>query len=125
MLPWLVTTPTSGSASMAAMSNSLVVVCGRVTARYQRGTPSTTNPNGPCGEANASSRMACTLVTSRALCTSSFITTSTPRPADEGCAATATACSRLAGPSAASAVPGRMAPVSTMGLALCAVRCRK
>ena len=50
---------------------------------------------------------------------------STPRPADEGCAATATACSRLAGPSAASAVPGRMAPVSTMGLALFTVRCRK
>ena len=125
MWPCPMTTPTSGNASMAVMSNALAVVCGRVTARYQRGAPCTTAPSAPCGEAKASSRWLCTLATSRALWISSFITTSTPRPADEACAATATACSRLAGPSAAGAVPGRMAPVSTMGLALFTTRCRK
>ena len=55
----------------------------------------------------------------------SLTTTSTPRPAASLSAATATALKKLSGPSADSAVEGRIAAVSTTGLRDFTTRLRK
>ena len=65
------------------------------------GSPSTTRPIGPvAGEANALGLIVCVLRTQRAAWISSDITTRQPRSCACGLAATWTAASRFAGPSA-------------------------
>ena len=55
----------------------------------------------------------------------SFITTSTPRPRARGSIATPTALYKLIGPSALTAVDGRIDPTITTGLSVFTVRLRK
>src|SRR5436190_24079315 len=76
--------------------------------------PVFTNPTGPrLSERNVSTLVVSVLVTLRARWMESLRTTRTPRPADLGLAATATALYRFAGPSAPTAVAGRIDPVNT------------
>ena len=80
------------------------------------GGPRSTRPTGPAaGEPKATGLVESTLRAWRAAWTSPPNTTSAPKPAASGAAATATASSRFAGPSAPAAEPGRIAPVRTIG----------
>jgi len=75
------------------------------------GWPSVTRPSGPfCGEENATSEVVSVLRTQRAWWISPPKTTSTPSPAAAWLAATETASTRFAGPSAPGADAGRIAP---------------
>src|SRR5262245_22917979 len=77
------------------------------------------------GERNVCTAVVLVLVRERASWIQSFTTTSTPRPAASLLAATATALKKLSGPSAESAVDGRMAAVMTTGLDDFTTRFRK
>ena len=78
--------------------------------------PSATTPSGPAGGLmNAVTLVVWAFCTNRAAWISSPNTTTHPRPRACGLAATATAASRLAGPSAPARVGFRMAPVNTTG----------
>ena len=65
------------------------------------------------------------LVSECAPCIQSFIMTRTPRPLALGSPATPTALYRFNGPSALTAVEGRIEPTSTTGFALLTIRLRK
>src|SRR4051795_9530114 len=76
-----------------------------------------TYPSGPpFSETKVSTLVVWVLVTRRAAWIVSFSTTCTPRPRACVDAATDTAAYRFAGPSALTAVDGRMAPTRTTGL---------
>ncbi len=80
------------------------------------GCPSVTRPRGPvCGEEKATSEVVSVLRTHRAWWISPPKHTSTPNPAAASLAATLTASTALAGPSAPGAEAGRIAPVKTIG----------
>ena len=75
-----------------------------------------TRPSGPFwGLLNATRLVVSVLRTVRAWWISPPNTTSTPRPVAAGAAATLTASTRFAGPSAPGAVAVRIAPVNTIG----------
>jgi hypothetical protein len=84
-------------------------------------TPTAPRP----GAVNASSRVVCVLATSRAAKISSLSSTRVPRPAASRDAATRTALYRLAGPSGATIVGFRIAPVTTTVWQPPTVRSRK
>ena len=80
------------------------------------GRPSLTLPSGPvCGEEKATSEVVSVLRTPRAWWISPPKQTSTPIPAAAALAATLTASTAFAGPSAPGAEAGRIAPVKTTG----------
>src|ERR1700761_3255100 len=92
---------------------------GRRTGRVSTtGRPSATTPSGPVGGLmNAVMLVVWALRTNRAAWISSPNTTRQPRPRACGLAATVTAASRLAGPSAPASIGGRIAPGNTTGAA--------
>ena len=65
------------------------------------------------------------LLTSRAALITSFVTTSAPLPRASSAAATRTACRKFLGLSELSVLNWRCAAVSTIGLSVLTVRCRK
>ena len=77
------------------------------------------------GERNVCTAVVLVLVSEDAPWIQSLTTTSTPRPAASLLAATATALKKLSGPSAESAVEGRIAAVRTTGFFDLTTRFRK
>ena len=83
-------------------------------------------PTSPrSGDRNVCTAVVLVLVSDEAPWIQSLTTTSTPRPAASLLAATATALKKLSGPSAESAVDGRIAAVSTTGFFDLTTRFRK
>src|SRR6187402_873092 len=77
------------------------------------------------GERNVWTAVVLLLVSEEPPWIQSLTTTRTPRPAASLLAATATALKKLSGPSADSAVEGRIAAVSTTGFLVLTTRLRK
>ncbi len=93
-------------------------------ARHNVRRPCSTCPSGPASpELKASSRYGWIFCTASARWARPAHTTTTPRA--PGWAATSSASARFCGPSGASAVAGRMAHVSTTGLAGHSTRCSR
>ena len=107
---------TRGSESSERTSNSEAIVCRRSGRRWKCAAPPCMRPSRPnSGESNASGLEVRIFVASRAAWIASFIATSAPMPTAAELAASATALYRFIGPSAESALAGRIAPVSTIG----------
>ena len=106
--------------TIVKLSHPAPLLAGRVTVRAKTTCASaSTYPRKPHSQlVKVSTRKACILVTSRALWISVFNTVKTPRPPAVGQAASRLASSRFRSASVPTAVGGRMAPVTTTGLAV-------
>ena len=121
---WLVTMSTTGHCAGSSVRTSAACSGASGQGLKVRSAPFSTSASTPASpELKASTRQPCSLRRSAAACTRPASTTSTPRA--PGPRATVTASTRFCGPSADSAVAGRIAAVSTTGLDADTVRCRK
>src|SRR5262245_22572879 len=112
------TMSTRGSAVTPSSENSDFVVFRPIGPRLNSISPYATVPISPdSGDMNVCTAVVLVFVSDAAPWIQSLMTTSTPRPADSLLAATATALKKFNGPSADSAVAGRIAAVRTTGFA--------